>query len=73
MISNETQAKLNIWRDKAKEGTITLEEMKEAVMLLREGRVSACFASKKSKEKLITEPWPTVDEMLKELMEMKNG
>jgi hypothetical protein len=39
------QSKLAIWRAKAQEGTITLSEMKDAIICLRMGRKSAVEAS----------------------------
>ena len=50
IISPELQNKLSIWRSKAAAGTITLEEMREAIVALRAGRKGAAAApSTKSK------------------------
>ncbi len=51
MESPELQEKIKLWREKAAEGTLTLDEIKEALIVTRQGRISACFASKVSKEK----------------------
>jgi len=41
----ELQAKISGWRLKAAEGTLTLEEMKEAIIYLRAGRMSAAASA----------------------------
>jgi hypothetical protein len=59
---------LKNWRTKAEEGTLTQEELKEAIKLLRAGRVSACFAAKEVRAKIAREPLPdgaTLIELLK--------
>lgn len=43
--------KLAEFRRKAADGTITLDEMREAVALVRQGRVSAAESAAKSKAK----------------------
>ena len=47
----ELNSKIATWRQKAADGTLSLEEMKEAIQALRGGRVSAAVASEKSKAK----------------------
>ena len=49
MYTPETEAKIQFWRQKAAEGTLTKEDMKEAIVALRQGRVSAAHASEKSR------------------------
>ena len=44
-----TQTRLQELREKSKMNTITIEEMKEAVTLMREGRVAASATSAKAK------------------------
>ncbi len=39
------------WRRKAKEGTLTQEEMRQAISMMREGRVSAVATSTKARAK----------------------
>lgn len=46
--SPELQLRIAEWRRKALEGTITLDEMKEAIVVMRESRTSAAVAVKKS-------------------------
>jgi len=41
----ELQAKVASWRLRAAEGTLSLDEMKEAVAVLRGGRLSAATAA----------------------------
>lgn len=55
---------LKEWREKANNGTITQEELKEAIAFLRAGRVSACFATKAVKAKVNKQPLPNFDELL---------
>lgn len=65
----ELQAKIADWRLRAAEGTLTLEEMKEAVKYLRAGRFAAAQASATSatkRKKAITEV-PSADDLLGEL------
>jgi len=49
IISPELQNKLSIWRSKAAAGTITLEEMREAIVALRAGRKGAAAEPKGTK------------------------
>lgn len=48
MISPELQSRLAIWRAKAADGTITLEEMRQVVAELRGARLSAGQAPAKA-------------------------
>ena len=43
----EFQLKLEEWRRKAREGTLTVDEMREAVLFMRAGRVHAAAATAK--------------------------
>ena len=44
-IPLELQSKIAAWRLRAAEGTLTLDEMKEAIVHLRAGRLSAATAA----------------------------
>ncbi len=44
-------AKVEIWRQKAIDGTLTIEEAKEAVAAIRQGRVAAAQTSAKAAAK----------------------
>ena len=67
-IPLELQSKISSWRLKAAEGTLTLEEMKEAITHLRAGRMQASIAAQGTKrtaaKKAIA---PPADDMLSEL------
>ncbi len=52
--SPEMQAKIQLWRQKAREGTLTQEEMREAIAALRQDRVRAASASATSRGKRVT-------------------
>jgi len=65
-IPLDLQAKIANWRIRAAEGTLTLEEMKEAVVFLRAGRLSAANAAATSKRKASSAA-PSADSMLDEL------
>lgn len=67
VISPETQAKLAQWRAKALDGTLTLEEMKEAVKFLRGDRIGAAHASAASKRKRAIAEIPSADDLISEL------
>lgn len=41
----EIASKIAIWRQKSIDGTLSLDEMKEAIVVLRAGRISASYAS----------------------------
>ena len=50
----EMQAKIQLWRQKAREGTMTVEEYREVIAALRQDRVAAAGASASSKERKAT-------------------
>lgn len=63
-IPLELQAKIASWRLKAAEGTLSIEEMKEGIVYLRAGRLTAATAAKSSKKKSVA---PPADDMLADL------
>ncbi len=65
--SPELQAKISIWRTKALDGTITMDEMREAIAALRQGRVSAAHASEGARRKTAKVAIPAADDLLAEL------
>ena len=65
-VPPELQSKITLWRQRAGDGTITLEEMKEAILALRQGRKNALAAALASKSKA-KKPVRNVDDMLAEL------
>ena len=52
--SQELQAKIQLWRQKAREGTLTQEEMREAIAALRQARIGAASVSAVSRERKAT-------------------
>lgn len=66
----ELQMKLAEWRRKTQEGTISLEEMKEAIIVLRQGRVAAAAASATAKRKTAAKVIPSAEDLLGELGEL---
>lgn len=48
-ISHEAKAEIQLYRQKAREGNLTTEDLRHAIALLREDRMSAQAASTKSK------------------------
>jgi hypothetical protein len=66
-VSFELQMKLTEWRRRTAEGTITLDEMKEAVALVRQGRVAAAAASATAKRKVAKAAIPSADDLLDEI------
>ena len=57
------QAKIAEWRAKAAAGTITIEEMREAILMLRENRMSAVSKQRTAARKQVK----SAEELLKEL------
>lgn len=50
-MTPELNLKIAEWRQKAREGTLTREEMREGIAALRQGRVSAAIASDGARSK----------------------
>lgn len=67
IMDNTTQARVTEWRAKAQAGTLTVEEMREAIKVLRAGRVSAAFASETARRKKAKAVVPSADDLLSEL------
>lgn len=65
--SLELQSKLAIWRQKAIDGTITQDELKEAVIAMRGERVSAHSASDTARRKRTIMAVPSAEDLLAEL------
>lgn len=66
-IGPELQMKISQWRLKAADGTLSLEEMKEAIAHLRAGRVSAAYTADSTKRKKAIREIPKADDLLAEL------
>jgi len=69
-MTPEIQAKVLLWRARAEAGTLSTEEMKEAILILREGRIGASVASDKSRAKKAAKVILNADDLLKEIGEM---
>lgn len=65
-MNPELQNQISIWRRKAADGTLTEEEMKQAIIALRAGRMNAASAASKSKAKAKAAV-PDADTLLQEL------
>jgi len=70
MFDPATQSKIALWRQKAQEGTLSEEEMLEAVRIIRAGRMSAAVATEKatSRKKAAAVAAPSGDDLLGEMM-----
>lgn len=70
--SPEVQSRIATWRQKAIDGTLTKEEMLEAIVLLRQDRRSASVASAGAatarKKAAAPKVVPTADDLLSDLM-----
>lgn len=66
--SPELRGKIAIWRQKQEDGTLTLDDMREAILALRQGRVSAVSESPAAKRKKAIAAVPDADDMLSDLM-----
>ena len=67
MHSPELQAKIALWRMKAAEGTMSLDDWKSAVADLREGRMAASLSSASSTRKQAIKEIPKAADLLDEL------
>jgi hypothetical protein len=66
-VSPELQSKISIWRTKAVAGTLTPDEMKEAILALRQDRIGASIASAASKRTKAKAEIPDADDLLAEM------
>ena len=66
-MTPELNQKVAEWRQKSVDGTLSLEDMKEAIQALRGGRVSAAIASAGSKAKKAPMVVQSADDLLGEL------
>lgn len=66
MLSPEQQTRLALYRSKNADGTLTIDELKEAVIMMREARVAAQVANASS-GKAKKKPTKSADDLLGEL------
>ena len=67
MISPELQAKIALWRAKAADGTLSREEMREAILAIRGDRKNAAAASDQARRTRAKKEIKSADELLGEL------
>lgn len=65
--SAEQITRIQALRARATAGTLTLEDMREAIALMRQGRNSVNDATKKGKSKAAKGPPKSADQLLSEL------
>lgn len=51
---DDINARVAVWREKARNNQLTQDEMKEAIQFLRQGRTSASAANEKTRERKAT-------------------
>ena len=66
-MTPETNSKIAVWRQKALEGTLTVDELKSAVEVLRGDRRGASVASEASRRGKAKAVVPSADDLLAEL------
>lgn len=66
-VPPELQSKIALWRSRSADGTITQDEMKQAIIAIRQGRVSAATAAGESKKRTSKSPSRSADDLLSEL------
>lgn len=68
VADTQTQLKVLEWRQKAREGTLSMDEMREAIKFLRAGRAMTAPATGGSKtRKAAASAKPNGDDLLSEL------
>lgn len=66
-MSPELQSKIALWRQKAVAGTLSPDEMREAILALRQDRIGASIASAASKRTKAKAEIPDADDLLAEM------
>ena len=66
-MTPEVNSKIAVWRAKAAANTLTLEDMREAIVVLRGSRVGAAHASATARQKKAKAEIPSAEDMLSEL------
>jgi hypothetical protein len=66
-VSPELAARISEWRQKSIDGTLSIDEMREAVDAMRQGRVGAAHASEQSKRAKAKAVVPSAEDLLDEL------
>lgn len=66
-MNPELQSKIALWRQKATEGTLLPEEMREAIKALRDGRMNAAKTATTATRSKAIKVIPSADDLLAEL------
>lgn len=66
-MTPEVNSKIAEWRAKAAAGTLTADEMRQAIVILRAGRVGAAIASTKAKTARAKAEIPDANSMLDDM------
>ena len=69
-MTPELNAKISVWRQAAIEGTLSQDDLREAIAALRGDRRGAAVASEKSKTKKAIREIPSADDLLSEIGEL---
>lgn len=67
MASPELNAKISVWRQSALDGTLSPEDLRQALDALRGERRGAAVASDKSRKAKAVREIPSADDLLNEL------
>lgn len=67
VVPPDLQSKITMWRSKEAAGTLTIDDMREAVLALRQGRKQAAVASASSGKKSPKKPSRSAEDLLGEL------
>ena len=70
VVPPELQSKIASWRQRASTGDLTQEEMKEAIIWLRAGRLEAAKASQASRTKRAKAEIPNASDLLGEMEDL---
>lgn len=66
-MTPELEAKIAVWRQKAVDNTLSADEMREAVVIMRQGRRGAAIASDKARKSKAVKEIPSAQDLLSEL------
>jgi len=69
-ISPELSSQISLWRAKAAEGTLTVEDEKAIIIHLRQGRIAAANASAAAKRKKAIIAIPSAADLLDDMENM---
>lgn len=66
-MSPELNQRIAVWRSKAAAGTLTKDEMREAIKVLRQDRIAAAANSDRARTSRAKAEIPDADDLLKEM------